>query len=135
VAAAIGLFAFGVVRGVMPAGPARGERFVVTLAPPVDTAARTTAEQSARERLAEPGQELRIVSNGDRFVIEVGEIDPEIIGLKIALLERTKAGVPAMRVVSRTAFTRATGFFPRAWPFLAAGLVLLVVAGIVWRRK
>ena len=38
---------------------------------------------------------------------------------------------PAMHVESRTAFTRATGFWPRAWIFLAIGGVLLAVAAVL----
>jgi hypothetical protein len=134
-AAAIAVVAIGVVRGVLPAGPAQGERLVVALDPPVDTAMRTKAEEAARDRLDDRGRELRIVSNGDRFIIEIGETDRESLDIMVGLLERRHEQHPAMHVVSRTPFTRATGFLPRAWPFLVAGVVLLLVAGIAWRRK
>lgn len=38
---------------------------------------------------------------------------------------------PAMHVVSKEPFTRATGFWPRAWLFLAIGGALVVVAAIL----
>jgi hypothetical protein len=135
VAAALAIVAMGVVRGALPAGPAQGERLVVALDPPVDTEVRTKAEHAVRDRLQQPGVELRIVSNGDRFVVEIGETTREALDLMIGLVERRRDQDPAMHVVSRTPFIRATGFFPRAWPFLAGGAVLLLVAGIVWRRK
>lgn len=39
-----------------------------------------------------------------------------------------------MHVLRRERFTRATGFVPRAWPFFAAGAVLLAAAALVGRR-
>lgn len=51
------------------------------------------------------------------------------------LVDLIEAGaVHPLHVVSRTPFTRATGFVPRAWPFLAAGAVLLIVVALLWRR-
>ena len=41
----------------------------------------------------------------------------------------------AMHVLRREPFTRATGFVPRAWPFLAAGAVLLAAAALAGRKK
>jgi len=42
---------------------------------------------------------------------------------------------PAMHVVSKQPFTRATGFVPRAWPFLAIGGVLLAIGAVIGLRK
>lgn len=40
-----------------------------------------------------------------------------------------------LNVISSTPFTRATGFLPRAWPFLALALISLVAGWFVWRRR
>jgi len=41
----------------------------------------------------------------------------------------------AMHVLRREPFSRATGFVPRAWPFLAAGAVLLAAAALAGRKQ
>lgn len=41
---------------------------------------------------------------------------------------------PPLHVVRQEAFSRATGFVPRAWPFLAVGVVLAIAALLVWPR-
>jgi hypothetical protein len=49
------------------------------------------------------------------------------------LVSVVEAGaVHPLHVVGQTPFTRATGFFPRAWPFLAIGGALLIVGALVW---
>ena len=40
-----------------------------------------------------------------------------------------------MHVTHREPFTRATGFLPRAWPFLVIGAVTLLAAGLAGRNK
>ena len=35
-------------------------------------------------------------------------------------------------VTAQTQFSRATGFLPRAWPFLAIGGALMIVAALLW---
>jgi hypothetical protein len=173
-----------------------------------------------RDRLSAKEAPLRIVKNGDRLVVEVGEDDAGILEDMVAIVERvgvlevvasdgtsvldpravrhaeasgdgvnvevrsaadlarvqsgvslvfkfdgkprleavaTRAGdttlhIPVaheielvvdmleagaahpMHVVKRDAFTRTTGFLPRAWPFFAAGVLALVIAGLLWRR-
>ena len=220
VGVALALIAFGVVRGVMDTGPARGTRMVITVDPPLDDAAMTIAEHAVRDRLSERGAPVRVVKNGDRLVVEVGEDDREILADMVAIVERvgilqvlspegtpildprairrvessgdgvnvevrtaaaldrvepgksvtftfdgkprlavvpvrvdpTTLRVPVesdafllvnmleagaahpMHVVKRDAFTRTTGFFPRAWPFFAAGVIALVIAALLWRR-
>ncbi|HSR99044.1 MAG TPA: hypothetical protein VLM79_18440 [Kofleriaceae bacterium] len=57
-----------------------------------------------------------------------------LTALDLEAIFRTGAGHP-MHVVHHDAFTRTTGFVPRAWPLLVAALVLLVVAALVWRRR
>lgn len=42
---------------------------------------------------------------------------------------------PPLHVASKQPFTRPTGFFPRAWPFLAIGAVLLAVGAVLALRK
>jgi hypothetical protein len=229
IGAALGLLAFGIVRGAMPSGPARGVRLIVMIDPPLDARAVAMAEHVAKERITEKGAETRVIASGDRLVIEVGEDDAEIVGDMARILERTaklelrrsdgpevmldgraivhaevvRAGVAIdvaneaalahakldvpiafvledkvkltamvtrmgptrlyvatgptgedatygaaldlvavieagavhpMHVTRRDAFVRATGFWPRAWPFLALGAVLIAIAALVWRR-
>jgi hypothetical protein len=43
--------------------------------------------------------------------------------------------VPALHVTERTPFSRATGFFPRAWPFFAICAALILVAAVIARRR
>ena len=188
---ALALIAFGVVRGAMSSGPARGVRMRVALEPPVAGAAREAAIRAIPDRF-DRQTPLRIASLSDGLVVEVGtsELTAERIAALVALVERpahaapepagsaagaspgraggaadaapapagsaadaarvpagsstaalpeqagsAAAAIPAMRVVHHETFTRATGFVPRAWPFLAAGGVLLVVAAFVWRRR
>jgi hypothetical protein len=51
----------------------------------------------------------------------------------VELVSIVEAGaVHPLRVVDRAEFSRATGFLPRAWPFLAIGGALLIVAALVW---
>jgi hypothetical protein len=51
----------------------------------------------------------------------------------VELVSLVEAGaVHPLRVVDRAEFSRATGFLPRAWPFLAIGGALLIVAALVW---
>jgi hypothetical protein len=58
-----------------------------------------------------------------------------LTALDLEAVFTTGAGHP-MHVVHREAFTRTTGFVPRALPWLLAGLALLVVAAaLVWRRR
>ena len=57
-----------------------------------------------------------------------------LTALDLEAMFRTGAGHP-MHVAHHDAFTRTTGFVPRASPLLVAGLVLLVVAALVWRRR
>jgi hypothetical protein len=88
IGAALGLLAFGIVRGATDPGPARGTRLAVALDPPLDTDARKLGERVIRERIDERGMESRIVGTNDGFVVEVGEDDPEIVAGLAALLER-----------------------------------------------
>jgi hypothetical protein len=39
-----------------------------------------------------------------------------------------------LHVTRKEPFSRATGFVPRAWPFLAIGLALAIAGVLVWRR-
>ena len=54
----------------------------------------------------------------------------------VELVSVVEAGAARpMRVVQQDAFSRATGFLPRAWLFLAIGGVLLIVAALLWWRS
>jgi hypothetical protein len=86
---ALGLCAFGVIRGATNAGPAHGVRLIVAIEPPVDDAARTMAAHVAQERLDEKGLEVRVVPAGNTLVAEVGTDDPAVVTNLRELLERT----------------------------------------------
>ncbi len=89
VALGLGLVAFGVIRGVRPAGPAHGVRLVFDIEPPVDDAAREIAQHIVDARIGEKWLELRVVPAGDQLVVEVGEDDPGFLHELVTLLERT----------------------------------------------
>jgi hypothetical protein len=76
---------------------------------------------------------------GERPVLHVatpGATEDAAIGAALDLVAIVDAGaVHALHVVSATAFTRAVGFVPRAWPFLALALASLVGAGWLARRR
>lgn len=133
IGAALGLLAFGVVRGASDPGPGRGTRLAVAVDPPLDTDARQLAERVIRERIELKGAESRIVGTNDGFIVEVAEDDPEIIAAQVVAIEA--GAVHPMHVVRRDPFTRATGFWPRSAPFLAIAAVLLLVAAFVWRGR
>jgi hypothetical protein len=89
IGAALGLLAFGIVRGATHAGPAHGTRLIVAIDPPLDPAVFELAAHVARARLDDGGSEVRVVSAGNRFVIELGEDDRELVDHAVAILERT----------------------------------------------
>jgi len=104
---------------------------------------------AARLARVTPGTAIKIVFAGkERFtgaidrvagsalhIPTTGASEDEAIGKALDLVAMIEAGaVHPLHVVERTPFTRATGFLPRAWPFFIAGAVLLVVAGLMWRR-
>ena len=218
--------AFGIVRGVVSTGPARGERLIVGIEPPGDDAARTMAVHVARARIDDSAIPVRVIPAGDRLVIEVGTDDAGLVQSYAQLLERTATlelrandgtvvdgrtirraevlaggvalevarsdktvttgatievvldGKPRMTVTAdrvagteihvrtsgetedaslraavelveiveagavhplhvrrQESFERATGFVPRAWPFLAIAGVFLIVVAVLWRRR
>jgi preprotein translocase subunit SecD len=54
----------------------------------------------------------------------------------IDLQDVLEAGaVHSLDLVASTPFTRAVGFLPRAWPFLALALLSLAVGVFLWRRR
>ncbi len=87
--AALTLAAFGVIRGVMPAGPGAGTRIVLAIAPPVDEDARAMAEHVVRARVEDQAGATRVVPAGDQLVVELGDTDPASVGDIEALLSRT----------------------------------------------
>jgi hypothetical protein len=87
-ATALALIAFGVVRGVTNTGPGQGTRLAVKLAPPVDDAAVAMAIRTVHDRIDEKGGSTRIVRGSQGLVVEIGEQDPELVGLLVALVER-----------------------------------------------
>lgn len=126
----LGVIIFGVVRGLSATGPATGTRLIVAIAPPVDEAAVATCEEVARTRL----KTARVVPAGTRLVVEIPSQAPADVADATAKLEMDGAHHP-MHVASATAFTRATGFVPRAWPFFAIGGVLVLGAAAIARRR
>ena len=113
----LGSAAFGVVRGLSATGPASGVRMIVSIAPPVDDAAREMAEHVATARVDEKGMATRVVPAGDKLVVELGD-DAGNAAEVAALLERTgKLEVHAVDAASpwlaRVAGRAATGRHPR----------------------
>lgn len=84
----IGAAIFGVVRGLSATGPARGVRLQVAIAPPLDPTVVALATRVVAERCDEKGAATRVVSGGDRVVVELGEDDPEIVGRIVEVIER-----------------------------------------------
>jgi hypothetical protein len=127
---AFGFVVFGIVRGASSAGPASGTRLIVTIAPPVDADAVARCQEVAKARLPT----ARVVPSGERLVVEVPAQDKAAVSEATAKLEMD-GGHHHMHVASATAFTRATGFFPRAWPFFAIAGVMLAIAALIWRKR
>lgn len=58
------------------------------------------------------------------------------IGAAVELVAMIEAGAAhPVHVVRQETFSRATGFLPRAWPFLAIALVLAIAGPLVWQRR
>lgn len=87
-ATALTLIVFGVVRGVTNTGPAQGTRLSVKLEPPVDDAAVEMAIRTVHDRIDEKGGSSRVIRGSQGLVVEVGEQDPELVRLLVALVER-----------------------------------------------
>lgn len=148
---AIALIGFGVAIGVRPTGPGRGIRLTV-VPQTTEPAARQLAHRVLKERLDFRGLEGRITPAGDRLIVEIGSTDDAVVSPMVELIERRAvigvnvpapppspaaldaAAAPPMKVTRRESFSRATGFLPRAWPFLAGAALLLVIAGVLSRR-
>src|SRR3569832_654350 len=65
-----------------------------------------------------------------------GKLEDAAIRDAMELQSMLEAGAAhELNVISSTPFTRATGFLPRAWPFLALALSSLVAGWFVWRRR
>jgi hypothetical protein len=104
---ALGVIAFGVVRGLSATGPASGTRMIVT------------GDQATLEKAV--GTHGRVVpAGGDHFVVEVAQRDPQLES--------------QLHVERSETFTRATGFLPRAWIFLAVAAVMLAGAALLLRK-
>jgi hypothetical protein len=85
---------------------------------------------------------VRFVARPDRVdatafhVPTPGADEDAAIRAAVQLVEVIEAGARhPLRVVRQESFSRATGFVPRAWPFLAIGLVLAISGLLVWRRR
>lgn len=149
---AIALIGFGIAIGVRPTGPGKGIRLTV-IPQTSEPAARQLAHRVLTDRLDLKGVEGRITPAGDRLIVEIGSTDDQIASLMVELIERrAQVGVnvpsppptaaaldataaPPMKVTKREPFSRATGFWPRAWPFLALAGGLLVIGGVLWLRS
>ncbi len=117
IATALGLAAFGVIRGVSSPHPASGTRMSVAIEGPVDDVTRQLVTRIVEERIDDT-LGTRIIPAGDRLVVEVGTTDPELASQIAALLERRgtvelRTLEPAQLVVAgsaiRGADTDATG--------------------------
>ncbi|MEP6859429.1 MAG: hypothetical protein ABJE66_02350 [Deltaproteobacteria bacterium] len=70
-----------------------------------------------------------------RTTAVAGKLDETAVRDAIELQAVLEAGaVHKLSVIASTPFTRATGFLPRAWPFLALALISLIAGWFVWRR-
>src|SRR6476619_2198039 len=105
---ALGVIMFGVVRALSATGPGSGTRLIV-----VGDVATTEKIVGTHGRVVDAG--------GNHVVVEVPQRDPAME--KQLTIERADA------------FTRATGFLPRVWPFLAIGAVMVLGAGLLWRKR
>jgi hypothetical protein len=89
-----------------------------------------------------PGTPLEIVFDGKvHYTIAPDRVSPLHLpvtdartALDLVALFDAGAAHP-MHVVHTEAFTRATGFFPRAWVFFAIGAAILLGAGVVARKR
>ena len=71
-----------------------------------------------------------------RTTATAGKLEDDAIRDAMELQSMLEAGAAhELNVISSTPFTRATGFLPRAWPFLALALISLVAGWFVWRRR
>jgi len=111
-----------------------------------DAAHRVAAQASTR-----PGNPLAVVLDGKvKFTAPLpattqepvlhlhtaGASDDAWMRDAIELRSVIEAGaVRPLSVVTSAHFTRAVGFIPRAWPFLALALVSLVAGWFVWKRR
>lgn len=71
-----------------------------------------------------------------RTTATAGKLEDDAIRDALDLQAVLEAGAAhGLNVIASTPFTRATGFLPRAWPFLALALISLVAGWFVWRRR
>lgn len=99
-------------------------------------------EEGRLARIA-PGTQVAFALDGvvrmgvpDRVLHTELHVRPNADTTPKQLVDLVEAGaVHPLHVRSQESFSRATGFFPRAWPFLAIGAVLLVVVAILARRR
>ncbi len=85
---------------------------------------------------------IKMVGTPDRVtttglhVPTTGATEDDAIAAAISLISVIEAGaVHPLHVRDQKAFERATGFLPRAWPFLAVGAALLLGAALLWGRR
>lgn len=126
---AFGLVVFGVAFGMSNNGPARGTRLIVSVAAPANEATIAPYVETVRKQL---GPSDRVIGGNDGLVVEIATQDPKGVADATAAIE-TAAG--HMHVDRTIAFTRATGFLPRAWPFFAIAGVMLAGAAVLWRKR
>jgi hypothetical protein len=71
-----------------------------------------------------------------RTTATAGKLEEAAIRDAIELQAVLEAGAAhKLNLIASTPFSRATGFLPRAWPFLALAAISLLAAGFVWRRR
>lgn len=95
-------------------------------------------------RQIKPGMSLAFEFEGKvRATHAVDAVTATNVHVKVAdtlvafdLVAMIQAGaVRPLRVVKQEAFTRTTGFVPRAWPFLAIGGLLTVIGAVLGLRR
>ena len=128
---AFGVIVFGAALGLSSNGPAKGTRLLVSVAPPVNEVTVAQCVDVVRRQLASSD---RVLGGHDGLVVELASQDPKAVAEATAQLE-TDGPYHHMHVDRTIAFSRATGFFPRAWPFFAIAAVMLAAGALLWRRS
>lgn len=126
---AFGLVVFGVAFGISSNGPAKGTRLLVSVPSPVNEATVAPYVETIRKQL---GPSDRVIGGSDGLVVEIATQDPKDVAAASSAIEAAAGHVHVDRAI---AFTRATGFFPRAWPFFAIAAAMLAGGALLWRKR
>jgi len=126
---AFGVIVFGIALGISSNGPARGTRLLVSVASPVNEASVAPYVETVREQLS-PSD--RVIGGNDGLVVEIATQDPKSVADATTKIEAAAGHLHVDRAI---AFSRATGFVARAWPFFAIAAVMLAAAAVLRRKR